>query len=289
MAIEEIARAKVNLYLHIKGKRDDGYHLLDSFAVFPEVYDRITVEPGKRLTLNIKGPFADQLNKEGPVSENLVIQAARKLQERLGEKPGAKITLEKNLPIASGIGGGSADAAATLRALMRLWDTKPNVWRVSRLSKRVGADVPACMVSRPILMSGIGEELSVPPKLPRMFMLLVNPGKKVSTPKVFEGVNLRSVKVKKRPKVPAKFKGWDHFEKFLGEASNDLEASAKKIAPVIGDVLKELKKTQAPLLTRMSGSGATCFSLYRTENELNAARERIVGRQPKWWVAGSEL
>nr|MBC8158527.1 4-(cytidine 5'-diphospho)-2-C-methyl-D-erythritol kinase [Alphaproteobacteria bacterium] len=176
------APAKINLYLHVTGRRDDGYHLLDSLIVFADVGDRIAVSPADDFSLDIDGPFSAGLSN-GP--ENLVVRAARTLAELAEVRDGARIRLTKTLPVASGIGGGSADAAATIRALMRLWEIEPHANALTEMALSLGADVPVCLAGQPSFMGGIGEDIDAAPSLPPVWLVLVNPGVGVSTPSVF--------------------------------------------------------------------------------------------------------
>jgi 4-diphosphocytidyl-2-C-methyl-D-erythritol kinase len=268
MVLTSFAPAKVNLFLHVTGRRDDGYHLLDSLAVFPAVGDELAVAPADALTLGIDGPFGGSLAAE---PDNLILQAARAL---LPAGTGA-MTLAKHLPVASGIGGGSADAAAALRLLARFWDVKADL---AAIGGRIGADVPVCIPRRAAVMQGIGEILCTPPKLPKFWMVLVNPRVAVATPAVFKA---RQGGFSKAAALPA---GWADAQTMAADLSaltNDLEVPAIALAPVIGDVLAALKTTENCLLARMSGSGATCFGIYATPQAANAALLAI--KRPEWW------
>ena len=275
--LAEPAPAKVNLYLHLRGQRADGYHLLDSLAVFPAVGDRVTVAPGHGLSLSLGGPFGSALGND---PDNLVLRAARALAEAHGRAADAVLTLEKHLPVASGIGGGSSDAAAALRLLSRLWQVSVP----DGLALTLGADVPVCLgAPRPQFMAGIGEKLAPAPVLPRFWMVLANPGAAVATAAVFAAVERRD-----NPPAPplggvASFTdlvGW------LGQRRNDLQAAAISVCPVIADVLAAL--ADAPL-ARMSGSGATCFALHQTEAAATAQAERLRRGRPDWWIAAAEV
>lgn len=269
-ALREFAPAKINLALHVTGQRADGYHLLDSLVVFAEVGDWVEVAASDSLSLRIAGPQAAVL----PVTDdNLVLRAARAMGVT------AAITLEKHLPIASGIGGGSADAAATLRALERLCGIAlPNAAQVLAL----GADVPACLAGRPMRMQGVGEVLSALPALPALSVVLVNPGVAVSTPAVFKALpckNNAAMQAMPECRDAAEFSAW------LAEQRNDLEAAAQGLAPVIGDVKAALAAQSGCLLARMSGSGATCFGLFAKAEAAEAARQAIAEQHPDWWCA----
>lgn len=267
----EFAPAKINLCLHVTGQRADGYHLLDSLVVFCGVGDQIEARPSDGLSLTLSGPFAAGL----PLGEdNLVLRAARAFGAD------AEFTLEKNLPPASGIGGGSADAAAAIRALQRLTG-KPGPEPAEILA--LGADLPVCLAGRPTRMRGIGEELSPVPALPEAHLLLVNPRVEVPTPAVF-----RSLARRDNPGLPDMLPEWPDcrtFADWLARQRNDLEAPALGIAPMIGTVLGDLRKLPGALLARMSGSGATCFALFESAELAEAGAVTIRAAHPDWWVA----
>lgn len=265
--MQELARAKVNLSLHITGKRSDGFHLLDSIVVFPEIGDVLHLG-GEGLS--ISGPFGHGL----PVAGNLVTRAA----ELLGVA--ANITLEKNLPVASGIGGGSADAAAALRLLARHFQ-KPLPDGAS-----LGADVLACLVSKPLRMQGIGEQITLLPPLPKFAILLVNSGAPVSTPEVFGA--LKSVENTKSPALPV-VQTQHEFFSFIAAQRNDMQEAALRICPSIAEVLAALTALPNCRLSRMSGSGGTCFGLFNTAAQAEQAAEEINRNNPDWWVAAARV
>lgn len=275
----ERAPAKVNLFLHIRGRRADGYHLLDSLAVFPQIGDRLWAEPSAAgLSLAIDGPFGQELSTE---TDNLVLRAAEILAAETGRSPAAALRLEKNLPVASGIGGGSADAAAALRLLSREW----NVSVPSHLALKLGADVPVCLTCRTQWMGGIGEDLSPAPRLPEFWMVLVNPLVSVSTGAVFDALPRRENPP--GPEMPkAGLRSFRDLVDWLHLQRNDMEPSAAKLCPPVADVLTAL--ATAPL-ARMSGSGATCFGLYETEAEALAKADMLRAAKPEWWVAASPV
>jgi 4-diphosphocytidyl-2-C-methyl-D-erythritol kinase len=272
--ITERAYAKVNLTLHVTGQRPDGYHLLDSLVVFAGIYDEIRVAPADRLSLDIDGPFAAGL--AGP--DNLVLQAAR----LLAPERGAAIRLTKNLPVASGIGGGSADAAAALRALAQLWGVAlPLAADVAVL----GADVPVCLASCPVRMRGIGDVMSPLPPVPALDIVLVNAGVAVPTPQIFKALTQKTnaPMAEALPHWPdaAAFCDW------LAAQRNDLQPPAAGIAPKIDETLGLLRETGA-LFAGMSGSGATCFALYPIGAAKTAA-DSIAKQRPDWWAAAGQL
>ena len=266
--LTEPAPAKVNLFLHVVGRRPDGYHLLDSLAVFPGPGDVLHAAAADELTLEVTGPFAAGLAGDG---DNLVLRAARALAP---PGRGARLRLEKNLPVASGIGGGSADAAAALRILSRLWNITADL---HALAVELGADVPACLRSAPVRMGGIGDVLSPAPELPPCTVLLVNPLVGVSTPEVFRR---RTGGFRAPAALPASWSTTSSLRDGLAGTTNDLEMAATEIAPEIGHVLAWLKENPACLLARMSGSGATCFGLF----DGPAPRP-----PPTWWAAAGRI
>ncbi|WP_103332752.1 4-(cytidine 5'-diphospho)-2-C-methyl-D-erythritol kinase [Pseudotabrizicola formosa] len=271
----EFAPAKINLTLHVTGQRADGYHLLDSLVVFADVGDVVSVRAAEGLGLTITGPQAAVL----PVSDdNLVLRAARLMQGQ------AAITLEKALPVSSGIGGGSADAAATLRALARLMDRPlPEGRDVLGL----GADVPVCLQGRAVRMQGVGEDLTPVPDLPQAWLVLVNPGVALATPAVFRGVS-RKTNPPMPPQLPP-FPDGAALAAFLQTLRNDMEEAATGLAPVIGAVRSALSAQPGCVIARMSGSGATCFGLFADEAQARAAAQRIRAAQPGWWVAPARM
>lgn len=274
---EEFAPAKVNLCLHVTGRRGDGYHLLDSVAVFAGVGDRVLATPGEGLRLRVTGPRGCAVPAG---SDNLVIRAAA-----LFGRVGAILTLDKHLPAASGIGGGSADAAATLRALARLWSAPlPAAAAVLAL----GADVPVCLAGRPVRMQGVGECLTPLPPLPTVWLVLVNCGQPVSTPSVFAALSRRD-----NPPLPGlPDDGWPDAPALAGwlrGCRNDLQAAAIAIAPTIATTLSALERQPGCLLARMSGSGATCFGLFGAMAAARSAAEAIGAERPDWWVAAAPV
>jgi 4-diphosphocytidyl-2-C-methyl-D-erythritol kinase len=273
MAVEETAPAKLNLALHVTGRRADGYHLLDSLVAFAGPGDRIAAMPAAALSLHVTGPGAAAVP---PGRDNLVLRAARLFDDPPG---GAALTLDKRLPAAGGLGGGSSDAAATLRALARLWD-RPLPDRAAILG--LGADVPVCLTPRCWRMRGVGEHLSPGPELPPLWAVLVNPGVPVATPSVFAALQCRENPP--LPAPPARFADAAALAAWLGKARNDLETPARLHAPAIDDALAALRATPGVLLARMSGSGATCFGLYAEPSRARLAAAAISGARPGWWV-----
>lgn len=264
--ITETARAKLNLTLHVTGQRHDGYHLLDSLVAFAEYGDQVTLTPGP-LSLSVTGPFADGLHAD---DDNLCLRAARLIGGQ------AAVALVKRLPVASGIGGGSADAAAVLRGFARQGLPLPAA------THRLGADVPVCVTSAPTRMRGIGERLAPLPPLPALPVLLVNPGIALSTPQVFAALERRD-----NPPMPdPQWHNANTLIAFLSRCRNDMQAAAVSIAPVIADVLTALDHHGARL-ARMSGSGATCFGLFDRAAQAETAAQAL--RAHGWWAIATQL
>ena len=283
MPLVEEGRAKVNLTLRVVGRRVDGYHDLESLVAFADCGDRLALAPGPELKLDTTGPLAGDC---GDVADNLVLRAALLLAEHV---PGLKLgefTLDKMLPVAAGIGGGSADAAAALRLLARLNDLALDDPRLLEVALLTGADVPVCLVSRASGMTGVGETLS-PLALPKMPCVLVNPLVAVATKDVFAGLGLRNgellvgaTDILQSPAWPEDGASLEDWVEALAENSNDLEAPAMRIQPVIAEVLSALNATNGAWLARMSGSGATCFAIYENTAEARRASQKISARSP---------
>lgn len=279
----ELARAKVNLFLHVVGLTPEGYHLLQMLVVFPRVGDVVSAEPATGLSLSIDGPFGDGL---GTGADNLTLAAAAALSDRMGGGLGAALHLQKNLPIASGIGGGSADAGAALRLLARMWPNAPHD-ALADIAFSLGADAPMCLNQTPALAGGIGERLSPAPPFPGFWMVLVNPMTQLSTAEVFGALHRKSNPAGAKP--PARFVDLAHLTSWLSTHRNDLEAPARKLRPEIGRVLSALSWDRDCLFARMSGSGATCFGIYATEALALAAADQLRKSEPGWWVAAAEV
>lgn len=276
--IAETAPAKLNLDLLVTGRTADGYHELDSLVVFAPLADRLTFTSADRLSLAIDGPFAPALTGE---PDNLVLRAARLVAEAAGRNPNVAITLEKNLPVAGGIGGGSADAAATVRGLARLFALGWTADHLRELARPLGADMPVCVYARPARLRGIGERLDPIRGLPDLPLLLVNPGLPVSTAAVFRTLRLPTDAFT-RPPLPAQ-SSLARFAVWLAASRNELEPAALEVAPVIGDVLAAIKQSGGCLVARMSGSGATCFGLFADMASADQATAAIARAHPAWW------
>lgn len=279
----EQARAKINLTLQVTGRRPDGYHELSSLVVFAGVGDVLRVAPAEDFSLSVEGPFAAGLAGEG---DNLVLRAARCLADRAGGRQGAAMTLVKNLPVASGIGGGSADAAAALRGLSRLWGLDLPPRDLEALALTLGADVPVCLQGATVVMSGIGELLEPVPALPPLWLLLVNPGVAVATAGVFAALDGGFSQTAEPRLPPGDLPG---LIQWLAARPNDLEGPARRLAPAVDDALAALDALSDCLLARMSGSGATCFGLFESEAAARAGAAEIEKRYGEWWVAPAKL
>ncbi|WP_342360501.1 4-(cytidine 5'-diphospho)-2-C-methyl-D-erythritol kinase [Terrarubrum flagellatum] len=284
--LHERAPAKINLSLRVVGRRADGYHLLDSLVVFAsDVFDELSLTPGEGLSLAVEGPLATDA---GDPSGNLVLKAARALMERCeGIKVGA-FRLAKRLPVAAGLGGGSADAAAALRLLARLNDIALDHPDLFEAARATGADVPVCLQSRARMMRGIGDELGpiLPP--PNIRALLVNPRVACPTASVFRELNLAPGDLRKRAD-DASAGANENLLDWLAARPNDLEAPAIRLAPVIADVLETLRALDGCALARMSGSGATCFGLFDARDVAEQAASALRGARPDWWIATTKL
>lgn len=290
--LSDEACAKVNLTLRVNGRRTDGYHDLESVVAFADCADRLTLTPGSDLDLKMLGPLAQAC---GDTSDNLVLKAARLLGERVPDMKAGSFSLDKVLPVAAGIGGGSADAAAALRLLSQLNGLALDDSRLIEVARLTGADVPVCVDSRGCVMTGVGERLQ-PLKLPKMPCVMVNPGVPVATKDVFAALGLRKGELrvsagdvllqKPWPDAEASLEDWVEA---LAASSNDLEAPALRVQPVIGEVISALNATNGAWLSRMSGSGATCFAIYENTADAGRAAEKLGREHPGWWVHAGTL
>jgi 4-diphosphocytidyl-2-C-methyl-D-erythritol kinase len=286
-ALIEEGRAKVNLTLRVVGRRVDGFHDLESVVAFADCADRLTLTPGSTLNLKTTGPLAQDC---GETVDNLVFKAAQLLGERVPDLKLGNFTLDKVLPVAAGIGGGSADAAAALRLLAQANGLAIDDPRLIEVAKLTGADVPVCLASRACVMTGVGETL-LPLSLPKIPCVLVNPRVPVATREVFEALGLRNgellvgvtdvLQATAWPEQGASIEDWVEV---LAGSTNDLEAAATRIQPVIGEVLSALNATNGAWLARMSGSGATCFAIFENTPEAQRAAQKIHLDHPQWWV-----
>jgi len=276
-AITEIARAKVNLALHVLGRREDGYHQLDSAVAFADTGDvlEVSATPGSGVYLSVHGPFSAQVPAGG---DNLICKA-HALLASVGPLTGVAVRLEKNLPVAAGIGGGSADAAAALRAFLQLMDAPPSGLALTAIALKLGADVPVCLRQQACRMEGVGEVLSDLPRLPAPAIVLVNPGVACETAAVFAALGLA--------RGQAHLSAMDLTQP--GQWRNDLTDPAIRVQPVIARVLDVLRRQDGLTAVRMSGSGATCFGLAASLADAERAAEAVRATQPTWWVSASAL
>jgi 4-diphosphocytidyl-2-C-methyl-D-erythritol kinase len=291
-ALIEDGRAKVNLSLRVVGRRADGYHELESVVAFADCADRLTLTPGRVLSLKTIGPLAEAC---GEAADNLVLKAARLLAGRIPDLKSGEFILDKVLPVAAGIGGGSADAAAALRLLAQLNGMALDDARLIEVALQTGADVPVCLASRACEMAGVGETLA-PLNLPRLPCVMVNPRVPVATKDVFRALGLRNGEllvgasdVIESPVWPEQGASIADWVEALSAVSNDLEAPAMRIQPAIPDVLAALHSADGAMLARMSGSGATCFAIFPDSATAERAAQRILRDHPAWWVHAGEL
>lgn len=284
--ITEIAPAKINLFLHVGGVRRDGLHELESLFVFADAGDVLTASDAGALSLTIKGPFAGPLARE-PVESNLVMRAARLLKREARVDAGARLVLDKRLPIASGVGGGSADAAAALRALARLWRLDISAADLRRVAFSLGADVPACLDRAPVRVSGAGEILEIGPVLPPLWTCLVNPGISMPTGPVFRAFDAANP----HPLIPKRLnlgiKSYHDVARLMERSQNDLEPIAIRLGFVIQTVIDRLASRPGALAARMSGSGATVFGLFSSAAAARRAAGEMAGRG--WWAMSAQV
>lgn len=273
------APAKINLALHVVGRRADGYHLIETLAAFTRFGDRVSVEAATADMFEVAGPFAEAIPTDGA---NLVLRARDLLRARFAVPP-VRIVLEKNLPPASGVGGGSSDAAATLKALAELCGLELPDAELHDLGVTLGADLPMCLAARPLLARGIGDELTLLPEFPALGLVLVNPGVAVSTAEVFAALASRENGA--LPPPPARV-DFHSLRNWLEETRNDLQKPAQRLAPGIEAAIAALDRAGSGF-SRMSGSGATCFGLFETGNVAKRAAAAIRARHPDWFVAAT--
>jgi 4-diphosphocytidyl-2-C-methyl-D-erythritol kinase len=282
-----LAPAKINLFLHVVGRRGDGYHMLESLVMFASIGDRLSVQPADVLSLSVRGRFASSINVAA--KDNLVLRAATAFQSHIGSTHGARLILEKNLPVAAGIGGGSADAAAVILALNDLWQAGISVPEMEILSLPLGADIPACLHRQAVLMRGIGEELTPVPAPSGLGVVLVNPLKPLPTPAVF--ADFRSFeKFAAAGQIDWNAKrSTNQWIAQLNASSNSLEPPARRLLPVIRGIIGVLGEQEDCRLARMSGSGATCFGIFDNWQAAARCADRIASAHSDWWVAPGEL
>lgn len=283
--IRAAAAAKLNLYLHVLGRNADGYHRLDSLVAFASVHDVVEVAPSDYFSLSIQGPFALPLLMED-TDKNLVARAVKALAAELGRAPDVAVTLVKNLPVASGIGGGSADAAAALRAVAALWELPDDHPALATVAPKLGADVPVCLAGRTAYFAETGTVLTPAPDLPEGWVVLVNPGVGLHTAKVFGARTGAYSNPDRLDPMPADMV---ELAQALQQRRNDLTLAAQGLCPGVAEVLAALDATPGSLLARMSGSGATCFGLYADAESAVLAAQLIARARPQWWVQAAGL
>lgn len=282
-AITAEAPVKVNLYLHIVGRREDGYHLVDTLVAFTDFGDTVSVEPADALVLEADGPFAHELPEE---RDNLVLRAVHRLREEAGVKDGARIRLTKRIPIAGGVGGGSSDAATVMLAAAKLWGLAGREdMDLFAIGRELGADVPVCLFRGPAFASGIGQDLKPGPNLPEVGILLVNPGVKVSTESVFN--HRRGGFSPPMAEDDDGLTTLDDLVDFLEDRANDLTETSIQLCPAIQDVLWAIEELPGCRLARMSGTGATCFGLFKDREAAETAARRI--ESADWWIQAAHL
>jgi 4-diphosphocytidyl-2-C-methyl-D-erythritol kinase len=276
--IEAVAPCKVNLCLHVTGRRADGFHFLQSLVVFCQFGDRLHITPSDTLSLRVTGAFSQAL---GPQHDNLVLRAARALQQACGTSKGAAITLEKRVPVGAGLGGGSADAAATLKSLLALWQETLPPAQLMALAAQLGSDVPACLSAQPLWMGGVGEQLQPLVAMPRFWLVLANPSQPLLTADVY-----RALTPPFSPTIatPPGWKNRADCLAFLRDTRNDLLAPALSLMPEIATVLAALEAQPGCVLARLSGSGPTCFGLFTEEEAAARASAALAGLHSGWWI-----
>lgn len=280
------APAKINLFLHVGAADADGYHPLASLVAFADIGDRVSVQPAERLSLEVEGPFAPTLAGD---NDNLILRALRCLGQATGKGPPAlKVVLDKQLPIAAGLGGGSSDAGAALRLSGQALGLGPDDPALETAAAVVGADGPMCLHARPAWAEGRGDWLTIEPRLPDLPIVLVNPGVPSPTGPVYRAYDAGPVRSADRPAPPDDWSPHG-MAAWLSRQRNDLEAPALSLAPAIGEALAAVAASQGVLLTRMSGSGATVFGLYADDAAARAAGEALAAHRPEWWVRAGRL
>lgn len=280
VALSVSAPAKINLFLHVVGRRRDGFHLIQSLFAFASFGDQLTVSADRELKLELEGPFSHNLK----AGNNLVLKAAAALAQAANlDNPGAKIRLCKNLPVAAGIGGGSADAAAALHALQDIWQVQTTNHDALQLALELGADVPACYVGQPVIVSGIGEEMMPYDHLPNVPLVVVNPGRRMSTHRVFAAFREQAQTFSEQMS-DSLIKGGIDIWDLLSRTRNDLEPIVSRLTPRVDNCLQAISKTPQCRLARMSGSGACCFGLYDDQQSARSAAAEIKSFYPSWWI-----
>jgi 4-diphosphocytidyl-2-C-methyl-D-erythritol kinase len=285
-SLVEHAPAKINLTLRVLARRADGYHDIESLVVFARAGDRLSFAPGGALELKVRGPYG---SATGDLGDNLVLKAARALAASVEGLELGRFVLDKRLPVAAGLGGGSADAAAALRLLARANGLAHDDARLFAAARSAGADVPVCLEARPRIMRGIGEKLAQPLDLPVLATVLVNPGVALATKDVFSRLGLSPGDTRGHETATMVPTERAALFAFLADHPNDLEPAAMSLTPIIADVLTQLRALPACRFSRMSGSGATCFALFDSARAATAAARALKAAHPDWWVEATEL
>ena len=288
--IKIFAPAKINLYLHILDKLPNNYHILDSLAAFVDIGDLIEIEESNKFSFEIKGKFAHEFSEKDKLtnkdSTNLIIRAINLISQKTNNTPDFKITLTKNLPLASGIGGGSSNAASTIWGLMEWWNISPQAPYLKSLMLELGTDVPVCLSCRPSRMLGIGDIIQDIPTMPECPIILVNNGDKCPTQDIYNNFNKD---FKKPIDIPSTLNELEKLTDFLSLQSNDLTSAAIQYKPKITDVIKTIKEQENCLLSRMSGSGSTCFGIFLNTHDAKKAANNISKTHPNWWIKSGFL
>jgi 4-diphosphocytidyl-2-C-methyl-D-erythritol kinase len=280
----EFAPAKVNLTLHVLGRRADGYHEIESLVVFARYGDRLTLRPGEVTSFSLSGPFASAI-----VGTNLLETTAQRLIQAAPELRLGAVTLEKNLPVAAGLGGGSADAAALLRAVQRANPRAASAVDWHAIAQSLGADVPVCLLATPAMMGGIGERIVPLASIPNASLVLVNPHLPVAAGDVYRRLGASAVPQRVQTPEPPSLRSVQDLVGYAAARSNDLETAAIALCPQIADVKAVLDATPGALIARMSGSGPTCFALFATFGQASAAAKAIAQHRPDWWVITAQI
>lgn len=280
----ETGYAKINLALHVTGRREDGYHLLDSLVVFADMGDSITLKPAPYTSLQVTGEFASAV----PVEGNHALLACEAMRKATGLKEHVAIALAKNLPVGAGLGGGSSDAAAVARGMNRLFDLRLTDAELADILLPLGADMPACLYARPLRMRGIGGDISSISPFPSLPVLLVHPRKSLATPQVFRALQRQDFAAD----LPVERQGWEDAKTLLAALhpmENTLEKAALRVMPEIAEILQTLRSLPQVAFTRMSGSGSACFALFHDATARDNAQKKLRQTHPHWWVAGGYI
>lgn len=286
-----LAPAKINLFLHVTGKLDSGYHTLDSLVAFADIGDFVTLEPADSFSFHVCGPFSDHFSETEKcpslLSDNLVVRAVKLLAHATQKDPSVKITLTKNLPLAAGLGGGSADAATVVKALLKHWKIPFEALPLSELMIDLGADMPVCLHGRPCRITGIGEMTGALFRLPEASVLLINPGKPCPTKAVFQA--FQGPFKEPLQEIPESFETLSDLTGFLSRQENQLTGAAQSFVPEIKSVTEALGKFETCRFARLSGSGASLWGLFENPTDAKKAQNSIRQEYPDWWCAAGKL